>query len=101
MVEGNSSFILGVAAQLAAVILTMLACRRALLRDHYGMLSLGRLMKTVTEKLGGNSIASGKELAREWGDVKLIYGTRSVDGGVYEADLWVNVEPKFPDGSYR
>ncbi|KAK5662677.1 hypothetical protein OQA88_8593 [Cercophora sp. LCS_1] len=90
--------------QLIAILFTMWMCKETLLRDHQGVLSMARLMKTMTERLGGRSVAWSEELAKVWETKMVIYGTRKVadaPGDVYEVDLWDDVVAKFPEGDYR
>ncbi|KAF2262562.1 hypothetical protein CC78DRAFT_606095 [Lojkania enalia] len=95
------------AGQVIAIAVVKFMCRRVFIRDHDSYLSLARLMKTVMEKkVVGRSTDSGKDLAQFLKDEGVImrYGTRSIEDGYYEVDLWDGERPlngEFRSGRYN
>ncbi|RVD80415.1 uncharacterized protein DFL_008312 [Arthrobotrys flagrans] len=88
--------------QLVVIAVVIFACRKVFIRDHDSYLSIARLMKTAMEKVEGNSTDTGRELAEHLGnkEVRMRYGTRLKESGIYEVDLWNDVDKSFPNAMY-
>lgn len=97
------------AGMVVSIAAAILHCRRFILHDHDSFLPVARLLKTAMDHAQGRSvdpaakiaaqIKNGKGVARA-GSRRMRYGTRSRDG-IYEVDLWDDVENNFPEARYR
>lgn len=96
--------------QLLGMVFVLFICRKVFVRDHNSILDLARLLRTAMKNTeGSSSVAGGEELAKymenkenneNFENVRLSYGTREVNG-VYEVDLWSDVQNHFRNGLYR
>ncbi|KXX77187.1 hypothetical protein MMYC01_207684 [Madurella mycetomatis] len=95
--------------QVIAIAATINHCRKFILHDYDSFLPIARLLKTAMEHAQGRSvdpavkiaaqIKNGKGVARTE-ERRIRYGTRNRNG-IYEVDLWDDVENNFPEARYR